>query len=158
MTSRTNPRRLVAGAAALSLVLVAASCDDGDGDGDGDDAVLDPVETTRPIGVDTTAPVPDTTAEAGGSTTDEPSVEQAEVAMIGISFDPADITVPVGATVVWTNEDAVDHTTTADDDAWDSGVVATGESFDFTFDEPGTYTYLCEIHPAVMQGTITVEG
>lgn len=153
MSSRTNPRRLVAGAAALSLVLVAAGCDDGD-----DDAVLDPVETTRPIAVGTTAPVSDATAEAGGSTTEEPAVEQAEVAMIDISFDPADITVPVGATVVWTNEDAVDHTATAGGDTWDSGVVAPGESFDFEFDEPGTYTYLCEIHPTVMQGTITVEG
>jgi plastocyanin len=149
MTNCSKQGRLVAGAAALSLVVVAVGCD-------GDDEVLDPVETTRPIGPGTTAPVPGTTVETGGSTTDEASVEQTEVAMVDITFDPGDITVPVGTTVAWTNEDAVEHTTTADD-TWDSGVVAPGESFEFTFDEPGTYTYLCEIHPTVMQGTVTVE-
>jgi plastocyanin len=150
MTTRPYSRRRVAGAAALSLVLVAVGCDDDD------DAAL--VETT-PIPVDTTvAPMPDTTAGADGTAQDEPSDEQTEVAMVDISFDPTDMAVPVGATVVWTNEDALEHTTTADDGTWDSGVVAPGESFDFTLDEPGTYTYLCEIHPTVMQGTITVDG
>jgi plastocyanin len=152
MTSRSVSRRRVAGAAALSLVLVTAACDD-------DDTALD--ETT-PIPIDTAAPTvargPDTTAGAGETAVDEASVEQTEIAMVDISFDPADITVAVGASLVWTNEGAIEHTTTADDGSWDSGVVAPGESFDFTLDEPGTYTYVCEIHPSVMQGTITVEG
>ncbi len=145
MHSRNPPRRLAAGAAALSLVLVAVGC------GDDDDAAPDPV-------VDTTAPVSDTTAESGGTTANEPSVEQAEVDMVDISFDPTEITVPVGAIVVWTNQDNVDHTTTADEGTWDSGVLGSGESFEFAFDEPGTYAYLCQIHPTVMLGSITVEG
>jgi plastocyanin len=133
-------------------VLVAVSCDDDD------DAAL--VETAPiPVGTPapTVAPMGDTTAGADATAQDEPSDEQTEVAMVDTSFDPADMAVTVGATIVWTNEDAVEHTTTADDGTWDSGLVAPGESFDFTFDEPGTYTYLCEIHPSIMQGTITVE-
>jgi plastocyanin len=138
MSTRTRPHRLLAAIGAVSLVLLATSCDDDD------DAVP----------VDTMAPGVETTVEGDG---DEPAVETAQVEMVDISFDPADITVPAGATVVRANEASVDHTSTSDDGLWDSGVVASAHTFEFTFDEAGTYAYLCEIHPSVMQGTITVE-
>jgi hypothetical protein len=41
--------------------------------------------------------------------------------------------------------------------AFDSGAVQPGQSYSFTFDKPGTYTYHCEIHPD-MTGTVTVSG
>lgn len=65
--------------------------------------------------------------------------------------------VPVGTTVTATNQDGVTHTWTSDDDLWDSGPLRNDESFEFTFDQPGTYTYFCKIHNT-MTGSITVDG
>ena len=70
-------------------------------------------------------------------------------------FEPDQLTVAPGTTVTWVNDGAVPHTSTADDGAWDSGTLQPGESFSFTFDDPGDYSYFCEIHPD-MTATITV--
>ena len=70
-------------------------------------------------------------------------------------FDPDQITVAPGTTVTWVNDGEEPHTSTADDGMWDSGTLQPGESYSFTFDEPGSYSYFCEIHPD-MTGTINV--
>src|SRR5215203_5307103 len=72
-------------------------------------------------------------------------------------FSPANMTVAPGTTVMWVNNGQAPHTSTADDGAWDSGTLQPGESFSFTFDQAGTYTYHCSIHPD-MTGTITVSA
>src|SRR5215213_1494896 len=79
------------------------------------------------------------------------------VSIKDFSFSPAQITVPQGTTVTWTNEGPSPHTTTADDGSWDSGTLQQGEDFSFTFDQPGTYTYHCSIHPD-MTATVKVSG
>src|SRR5215218_3484754 len=79
------------------------------------------------------------------------------VSIQDFSFDPGQITVAPGTTVTWTNEGPSPHTTTADDGSWDSGTLQQGEDFSFTFDEPGTYTYHCSIHPD-MTASIKVSG
>ncbi len=65
--------------------------------------------------------------------------------------------VEAGTTVVATNQDGVTHTWTSADDVWNSGGLSSGDSFEFTFTDPGEYDYFCSIHPQ-MTGTITVEG
>ncbi len=62
-------------------------------------------------------------------------------------FEPEQLTVAPGTTVTWVNDGEEPHTSTADDGMWDSGTLQPGESFSFTFDEPGSYSYLCTIHP-----------
>src|SRR5215204_5982336 len=62
-------------------------------------------------------------------------------------FSPANMTVAPGTTVMWVNNGQAPHTSTADDGAWDSGTLQPGENFSFTFDQAGTYTYHCTIHP-----------
>jgi hypothetical protein len=62
-----------------------------------------------------------------------------------------------GATVRWFNDDALPHTVSASDGAWDSGNLAPGQTFERRYDEPGSYPYLCRYHPG-MVGTIEVEG
>lgn len=92
-----------------------------------------------------------------------------EVTMRLIAFRPEILTVDTGATVTWKQEDAGAHTVTSGtveqggagvtempDDRFDSGEIATGDTFEFTFDEPGTYPYFCEIHPATMRGEVRV--
>ena len=68
-------------------------------------------------------------------------------------FYPADITVPSGTTVVWTNEGEMPHSVTAHDGSFASGLLNPGESYQATFYEPGTYTYQCSDS---MQGSVTV--
>ena len=68
-------------------------------------------------------------------------------------FDPADITVPTGTTVVWTNQGEMPHSVTAHNGSFASGLLYPGESFYATFYEPGTYAYQCSDS---MQGSVTV--
>ena len=72
------------------------------------------------------------------------------------------LTVTVGTTVTWTNQDGARHTTTSgqngqfDDAGWNSPTLSRGESFSHTFDQVGTFAYTCKIHPS-MNGTVTVQ-
>ena len=77
------------------------------------------------------------------------------VAIEGVQFRPAELTVPAGTEVTWTNDDPTAHTVTADDDGFDSGVLDPGQTFSWTFETTGTVTYFCAIHPD-MRGSITV--
>jgi plastocyanin len=70
-----------------------------------------------------------------------------EVEITAQSFQPNVLTVPVGTTVVWINDDTADHTVTSDDDAFHSGYIAPGGRFSHLFDSPGRYSYHCNIHP-----------
>ncbi|HEU5434441.1 MAG TPA: cupredoxin family copper-binding protein [Thermomicrobiales bacterium] len=72
----------------------------------------------------------------------------ASVTIANFAFDPAEITVPVGTTVTWTNQDDVPHTVTSDDKkTFGSAGLDTGDTFQFRFTKPGTYGYFCSIHP-----------
>ncbi len=72
------------------------------------------------------------------------------VAMRGSVFAPGNLQVPVGATVTWTNFDAVPHTASAKDGSWDTGIFNGGESKSITFDRAGDYEYYCKVHPAMI--------
>src|SRR5215213_10231188 len=78
-----------------------------------------------------------------------------DVSVVDFAFEPGTLSVPVGATVTWTNTGSRPHTVTADDGSFDSGRLDPGEQFSQTFYQPGTYTYHCGFHPE-MQGTIVV--
>jgi plastocyanin len=97
----------------------------------------------------------------GGEEVVDPStidpVETTDVLIEGFAFDAPHIQVSVGDTVTWTQgTDGETHTATADDDTFDSGALTDeGETFEFTFDEPGEYPYHCEPHPEML-GLITV--
>jgi plastocyanin len=71
-------------------------------------------------------------------------------------FAPASITVKAGTTVTWTNRDEEPHTVVSVSGLFRSGALDTNESFSFKFDRPGTYQYVCTIHPRMI-GTIVVE-
>ena len=77
------------------------------------------------------------------------------VSMSGSAFGPASISIAVGDTVTWTNDDTAVHDVTEAGGAWTSGVMSPGETFSQTFTDPGTYTYRCLLH-AWMWGTVVV--
>ena len=74
-----------------------------------------------------------------------------------MKFDPEDLTINVGDTVNWTNNDGIEHTATSTDGpaSFDSGNIAAGDSWSFTFTEAGTYNYKCDYHSS-MNASITV--
>ncbi|MGH2535542.1 MAG: plastocyanin/azurin family copper-binding protein, partial [Thermomicrobiales bacterium] len=73
--------------------------------------------------------------------------EEIAVNILDFAFDPGSLEVTVGTTVTWTNNDSAPHTVTAEDGRFDSGVIDPGGTFSFTFDEEGSFPYLCTIHP-----------
>ena len=86
-----------------------------------------------------------------------PKATTTEVIIDNFSFSPKTITVPIGATVTWTNHDNVPHVvTSADDQFKKSPVLKAGQSFSNTFATAGTYSYFCSIHPR-MTGKIIVK-
>ena len=75
----------------------------------------------------------------------------------GSAFSPTPITIQVGDTVRWTNNDAVTHTVTSDTSVFNSGSISNGGTYSYTFTMPGTYGYHCSIHPS-MTGEIIVQS
>jgi len=72
-------------------------------------------------------------------------------------FSPSPLTINIGDTVIWTNEDSTPHTVTSDSGSeLDSVTFREGETYSHTFDEAGTFDYHCAIHPN-MKGEIVVE-
>jgi len=72
-------------------------------------------------------------------------------------FSPTSLTVTAGTTVHWKNLDPEPHTIRAVDATFKSDALDQDDSFNFTFDKPGTYRYVCSIHPQ-MVGTIVVKS
>src|SRR5258708_20415807 len=77
---------------------------------------------------------------------DQPSAANAEVKIDNFSFGPQTVTVPVGATVTWTNRDDIPHTVVSTDGLFNSKVRDTDEKFSYTFAKAGTYPYLSSFH------------
>ena len=84
------------------------------------------------------------------------------VTMKDFQFDPKPVTIKAGDSIVWKNEGTKKHTGTADDNSFDTGVVAPGTtSAAIKFDKPGTYAFYCQFHGGpggvAMSGTIVVK-
>lgn len=93
-------------------------------------------------------------------------VENAQKVDNGKFYIPARITVEVGTTVAWKNLDDAPHTITSGTPTctgmcwgldFDSGIVRLDDVYEFTFSEPGSYDYLCALHPWMI-GRVTVVG
>jgi plastocyanin len=80
---------------------------------------------------------------------------EVQVSVSNFAFDPQSVTVKVGATVRWTNQDSARHTITSDAGDWDSDSLSQGQSYSHTFTQEGTFTYHCTVHPT-MTGTVVV--
>jgi len=78
-----------------------------------------------------------------------------KVAIRGMQFAPDRAEVQSGDTVVWTNEDIVPHSATAENKAFDSGALSGGQSFSYVVQQAGELKYTCSFHPT-MKATINV--
>ena len=79
----------------------------------------------------------------------------ATVGMKGSQYGPREVSVHVGDTVLFNNDDSMAHTVTAADKSFDSGDIGAGSSWSHTFDKAGTYAYICTYHNW-MHGTVKV--
>jgi len=82
--------------------------------------------------------------------------DDASVTMKNFDFAPMALTVSAGTTVTWKNADGEPHTVVSTDGLFRSAALDENDTFKFTFAKPGTYKYVCSIHPK-MVGTITVK-
>jgi amicyanin len=130
--------------ACLALGLVAGcGDDDDDGGGEAAETTEQPAETAEDTG-------------GGGAAADE-----VEVGMKGIQFDPTEVTVKVGGTVKWTNNESVPHDVTKEDGpgadfSSGKGNMNEGDTYERVLTEAGTINYVCTVHPN-MKGKVTVE-
>ncbi|MCU7724951.1 cupredoxin family copper-binding protein [Actinoplanes sp. KI2] len=99
-------------------------------------------------------PMPSPSAATAGAAA---PVAGDRVAIKNFAFAPAVLTVPVGTTVTWTNQDSDAHTVTSSGSGGplNSKALGTNDTFSHTFTKAGTFTYLCSIHP-FMTATVTV--
>lgn len=110
---------------------------------------------------DTHSTTASTTANAGPATTTRSGDSKPAAVTVDVTdmrFSPADLTVKVGETVTWKFKDSVPHTVQGIGDkamGINSAIFTKGE-WSYTFFAPGTYRYLCSLHPQ-MRGTVTVE-
>jgi plastocyanin len=73
--------------------------------------------------------------------------DELTVPMANFVFNPQEVVVPVGTTVIWVNQDGAPHTATADDGKlFKSDLLSKGQSFKHTFDQIGEFPYYCELH------------
>jgi plastocyanin len=83
-----------------------------------------------------------------------------------LRFDPDELTVAAGTTLLVANVGGKPHSLTADDGSFDTGIIDpgaeggrfAGKNASVTLNQAGTFKFHCEIHPAAMKGTVTVTG
>ena len=150
MVKRSTTARLLALAVTGLLVVGAAACGS---DSDSDESSSG--DTTATSAADSGTDYGDTTDTTSADAPSDAPAEATAPVISDFAFDPDPISITVGDTVTWTNEDGFAHTVTADDDSFDSGNLDSGATFEQTFDEAGEFAYHCNIHPQ-MTGTVSV--
>ncbi len=87
--------------------------------------------------------------------TEEVGAAEVAVTIMNFKFDPTPLTVPVGTTVVWTNQDSAAHDATSDTAGlFKTPLLQKGQSGKVTFDTAGAYTYYCSVHPNMKASVI----
>ena len=95
-------------------------------------------------------------AGCGGAGESSQPVAATEVQMVrSYRFDPKVIEIEAGETVTWTNDDNFTHTVQVE--GQEDHKVEPGDSVEITFDDAGTYDYVCTLHSRDMDGTVIVK-
>lgn len=85
-----------------------------------------------------------------------PAFADATVTIKNFDYSPMMLSISAGETVTWKNLDGEPHTVVSTDGLFRSQALDQNDSFSFKFDKPGTYKYVCSIHPK-MVATVTVK-
>jgi len=85
--------------------------------------------------------------------TSSPVVDKNLISITKNTFVPGSLSVKVGETVTWVNNDTYAHTVVADDQSFVSKSLAQGDKYSYTFLKAGTFGYICSVHPS-MKGIV----
>jgi plastocyanin len=88
------------------------------------------------------------------------AADKVVVNIVDFAFDQPEIEIPVGTTVTWVNTGAVEHTVVSFDDGdkvWDSNIMEPGALYSYVFETPGTFDYVCGLHPQMKARVIVTE-
>jgi len=97
--------------------------------------------------INSPAPAAESTPSAAGQAQTVAQTSELTVPMANFVFNPKEIVIPVGTTVIWVNQDGAPHTATADDSKlFKSDLLSKGQSFKHSFDQVGEFAYYCELH------------
>jgi plastocyanin len=102
-----------------------------------------------------TSPSTETEPEGQSGSDEGTAVRAGKVEIVDFSYRPDPITIEAGGKVIWVNRDSEPHTATAEDGSFDTGTIEEGKLKSESFKEPGTYAYICSLHPE-MEGTVEV--
>jgi plastocyanin len=131
------------------LILIGVSgCGGGDGDDSGSAATTESTAATTEGG-------DDSAASGGASAPSGDAVRAEKVEIEDFTYNPDPVTIEEGGKVIWINRDSAPHTATAEDGSFDTGTLDEGKLESESFKQPGTYEYICSIHPQ-MHGTVEV--
>jgi plastocyanin len=111
-----------------------------------------PSQTKQPA---VQSPSPTTTAKPTQAPSATPDPTSVSINISNFAFSPANITIKKGTKITWTNQDGASHTVTGDNGGPASGSLSNGSSYSFTFNQAGTFSYHCAIHPS-MTASVTV--
>ncbi len=75
------------------------------------------------------------------------TIFQGTVDVVDYLFQPQRVQISVGSTLSFSNSGTIVHTATAQDNSWDTGDIAPGQTSSVTFNSAGTFTYSCTPHP-----------
>lgn len=144
-------KKILTACAAIGALLTVAAC------GSSGSPALAPANNAAAEPSTTTSEMPGMSmspAPPAGAAVTTTSVDIKEFA-----FGPQSITVKVGATVTWTNDDQDPHTVTSQsgNGPLKSQTLNNGDTFKYTFTKAGTFDYLCTIHP-FMTGSVVVKA
>jgi plastocyanin len=143
---------LLCGLLALAFAGVVAGC------GDGDSGSATVTETATDETTEAEEAVEGEAGEDSGGSEPAPSGDAARSEKVEIedfAYDPDPVTVEEGGKVTWINRDSAPHTATAEDGSFDTGTLEEGKLGSASFKDPGSYAYVCTIHPE-MEGTVEV--
>ena len=135
---RTNALRAVLGASALVALWLLVACV--------------PLIRTPHAMVGIKMPA----AGSAGISAPPPAANKPQVVISNFTFTPTTITVTVGTTVTWSNQDDTPHTVTEANHRFGSKGLDTDDQFAYQFTAAGVYTYFCSIH-SVMIGHVVVK-
>ncbi|MFC9549740.1 cupredoxin family copper-binding protein [Rhodococcus sp. NPDC056960] len=157
-------RRHAIAAAVAAALLTAAACSSSGSDATSTDTAsptfvfASGAETPGMPGGTASAAAPNMTDMTGMTAPAQAPAAPAAANAVDIdnfAFAPAALTVPVGATVTWTNKDEEPHTVASGDGSFHSPGMGTDATYSFTFNKAGSFDYICSIHP-FMHATVVV--
>jgi plastocyanin len=118
---------------------------------DAEPAVEPQIQAEPPV--EPAQPVPPAPAPGSGKAK---TAASASVSIGDNFYSPASVSIAVGDTISWRNNGQAQHSATADDGSFDTGVFGPGASRSQTFTRAGTFSYFCTVHGQAQSGTVRV--